>query len=150
MDLTVLIAYAVYFVLSLAATFWVGRSLFRHGRVFLLDVFRDPGFADAVNRLLLVGFYLVNVGAIALRLGDQRFVGRSVEGGVGDTVRWVEVVANKFGGTLLILGVLHAINLLVLARIRARARRAVGETSRAAEHERAMAGWTPRGGPAGS
>ena len=48
---------------------WVARTLHRSGRVFLVDAFHgNQELADSVNHLLVVGFYLVNVGYIALAL----------------------------------------------------------------------------------
>ncbi|MCK6446659.1 MAG: hypothetical protein L6Q99_09735 [Planctomycetes bacterium] len=149
MNIALLLAYGAYLVLSLAATLWVGRSLYRNGRVFLAEVFRDPEFADAVNRLLLVGFYLVNVGAIALRLSDVRFFGVGAPA-ADDPVRWVEVVANKFGGTLLILGVLHVVNLGLLTLIRIAGRRSAGGPDARQASDQAATGWLPRTGPVGN
>ena len=51
----------IYLAVSIALTVWVARTLFRNGGVFLADGFEgraEP--ADSVNRLLVVGFYLVN------------------------------------------------------------------------------------------
>ena len=51
--------YAVYIVVAVGLTAWLARTLFRHGTAFLHDVFADkPELADAVNRLLVVGFYM--------------------------------------------------------------------------------------------
>jgi hypothetical protein len=49
-------------------------SLHRNGRVFLVANFRaQEKLADSVNHLLLVGFYLINIGfvCLALRYGDK-------------------------------------------------------------------------------
>ena len=35
----ILTEYALYVAISLAVTIWVGRTLFRNGRVFLVDAF---------------------------------------------------------------------------------------------------------------
>src|ERR1700739_3265964 len=61
--------YLSYLVISIALTVWVARTLHRSGRVFLLDAFHgNAPLADSVNQLLVVGFYLINVGYIALAL----------------------------------------------------------------------------------
>jgi hypothetical protein len=68
MDRTV-ITYVLYLALSIGLTIWVARTLSRSGRVFLADVFHgSEKLADAVNHLLVVGFYLVNLGFVALWL----------------------------------------------------------------------------------
>ena len=56
--------YAFYVVISLTLTIWVGRTLFVNGRVFLVDALHNETLADSVNRLLVVGFYLINAGFV--------------------------------------------------------------------------------------
>ncbi len=61
------ITYVVYLAISVGLTVWVARTLSRHGPVFLVDVFGGDGkIAEAVNSLLVVGFYLVNLGYVTL------------------------------------------------------------------------------------
>ncbi|MFF7900548.1 hypothetical protein ACIP4X_08965 [Streptomyces sp. NPDC088817] len=112
MDRTV-IAYVIYLLVSIALTVWVARTLSRNGRIFLADVLHgDDRLADAVNHLLVVGFYLVNLGFVALYLsGDQRI----------DDARGVfEALSTKLGVVLLVLGAMHLGNVYVLNRIRRR------------------------------
>lgn len=112
MDLTV-VSYVVYLLVSVGLTVWVARTLSRNGRIFLADVLQgNEKLADAVNHLLVVGFYLVNLGFVALYLsGDDRIV----------TVRQVfEALSTKLGVVLLVLGVLHLGNVWVLNKIRRR------------------------------
>ena len=50
-----LFTYAAYVIISIALTIWVGRTLYRNGRIFLVDVFAgNEALADSVNHLLLV------------------------------------------------------------------------------------------------
>ena len=57
----------VYLIISVGMTMWVGQSLHKNGRVFLLRAFKeDETLADSINHLLLVGFYLVNLGWVFL------------------------------------------------------------------------------------
>lgn len=62
MDLQ-LVDYAIYIMATVVLTIWVGLTLSRNGRPFLVSVFKEEGLADSVNHLLVVGFYLVNFGA---------------------------------------------------------------------------------------
>lgn len=67
-------SYFVYLAISLTVTVWVARTLHRRGRIFLVDAFQGQAeLADSVNHLLVVGFYLINVGyvAFALKTGDN-------------------------------------------------------------------------------
>ena len=114
MDLAVT-SQVTYLALSSAITVWVSRTLARHGRVFLVDAFGgNESLADAVNHLLVVGFYLINLGWIARNVRD----GGTTFYGIGDAIHAVSV---DIGGVLLILGVMHFMNLWIFSRIRRKA-----------------------------
>ncbi|MDH6541621.1 hypothetical protein ACFXJO_17420 [Streptomyces lavendulae] len=112
MDLTV-VAYVIYLVISIGLTIWVARTLSRNGRVFIGDVLQgNEKLADAVNHLLVVGFYLVNIGFVTLYL-------RSGET-VLDARGLFEALSVKIGVVLLLLGVMHLGNVWVLNKMRRR------------------------------
>lgn len=114
----ILICYLTYLTISIVLTLWVGRTLHRNGRVFLMDAaFGNAELADSVNHLLLVGFYLINIGYIAIVLKTYEIVTTAREA--------IEVVSGKIGLVLLVLGVMHFFNILVLSRMRSRARRRI-------------------------
>ena len=59
----IIITYSFYLFITIALTIWVARTLFKNGKVFLIDIFHgNKELADSVNNLLLVGFYLINIG----------------------------------------------------------------------------------------
>ncbi|MEU9940305.1 hypothetical protein [Streptomyces lavendulae] len=112
MDLTV-VAYVIYLVISIGLTVWVARTLSRNGRVFIGDVLQgNEKLADAVNHLLVVGFYLVNIGFVTLYL-------RSGET-ILDARGLFEALSVKIGVVLLLLGVMHLGNVWVLNKMRRR------------------------------
>jgi hypothetical protein len=107
-------AHVTYLAISVLLTIWVARTLVRHGRIFLVDTFQgNEALADSVNRLLAVGFYLVNVGyvSLALKYGDRPT----------DLAQAIEVLSTKIGLVLLVLGAMHFLNLYVFSRLRRRA-----------------------------
>jgi hypothetical protein len=109
--------YLAYAGVSVALTVWLARVLSKNGAVFLEDVFADtPRMADAVNRLLVVGFYLVNLGYAALIMKAN---------GGATVVQAVEVFAWKLGALLLSLAFMHFLNLYVFHVIRRRRRLAM-------------------------
>ncbi|MCX3059008.1 hypothetical protein [Streptomyces beihaiensis] len=112
MDLTV-VAYVIYLVAGIGLTVWVARTLSRNGRIFLADVLHgNEKLADAVNHLLVVGFYLVNLGFVALYL--------SSDARIDDARQVFEALSTKLGVVLLVLGVMHLGNVYVLNKIRRR------------------------------
>ena len=107
------VTYLVYLVISIALTVWVAQTLFKNGRVFLVDAFHgNEPLADSVNHLLVVGFYLINLGyvSLALELGYD----------VNTTRESIEALARKVGLVLLVLGGMHFFNLLIFSRMRRR------------------------------
>jgi hypothetical protein len=93
---------------------WVGRTLHKNGRVFLVDVFHgNEPLADSVNHLLIVGFYLINLGYVSLAL--------KLDYGVANQQEGIEALSWKVGLVLLVLGGMHFFNLYIFSRMRRRA-----------------------------
>jgi hypothetical protein len=106
--------YGLYLGLSIALTVWVARTLHRNGRVFLVDAFGgNESLADSVNHLLVVGFYLINIGyvTLALKYGDKPH----------DLTGAIEFLSWKVGLVLVVLGVMHFFNLAMFSHMRQRA-----------------------------
>lgn len=106
--------YLLYLAISVTITVWVARTLHSNGRVFLVDAFHgNEPLADSINHLLLVGFYLINIGyvSLALRSGDR----------AADLQELLEVLSTKVGIVMLVLGGMHFFNLYVFSRMRKRA-----------------------------
>lgn len=106
--------YVSYLVVSVALTVWVARTLSKNGRVFLVDAFGgNTELADSVNHLLVVGFYLINIGYVtmALKYGDKPL----------DLATAIETLSTKVGLVLLVLGAMHFANLYIFSRMRRRA-----------------------------
>jgi len=106
--------YISYLSLSIVLTVWVARTLNKDGRIFLVDAFggNEP-LTDSINHLLLVGFYLINIGYVSLALK---------EGVAPADLRGVlELLSTKIGVVLLVLGGMHFFNLFVFSKMRQRA-----------------------------
>ena len=107
-------SYIVYLAVSVALTVWVARTLHENGRVFLVEAFHNEAVADSVNHLLVVGFYLINIGyvTLALKYGDKPT----------DAQQAFEFLSTKIGLVLLILGAMHFFNVFNFAKIRRKGR----------------------------
>jgi hypothetical protein len=109
----VIACYLSYLAISIALTIWVARTLHKNGRVFLVDAFHgNEALADSVNQLLVVGFYLINIGYIALAL--------KTTDPLSNVRQVIELESVKIGVVLLILGAMHFFNILVFAKMRGR------------------------------
>ncbi len=105
--------YAAYLLISIALTVWVARTLHKNGRVFLIESFGGQAtLADSVNQLLVVGFYLINIGFVVFALKESRRP--------QDLAETIEALSTKVGLVLLVLGFMHFFNLLVFSRLRKR------------------------------
>ena len=106
--------YIVYIALSIPLTIWVAHTLYKNGRVFLIDSFRgNERLADSVNHLLVVGFYLINIGYVALALKERI--------APTDVREVLETISRKIGVVMLVLGAMHFFNILVFSKMRRRA-----------------------------
>ena len=105
------ITYVSYLMISVAMTIWVATTLKKNGRVFLVDSFEgNESLADSVNHLLVVGFYLINIGYILLALKTSN--------DINDLRVCIEFLSMKIGIVLLVLGALHFFNIMVIAKWR--------------------------------
>ncbi|SEO30610.1 hypothetical protein SAMN05192574_1073 [Mucilaginibacter gossypiicola] len=111
-----ILTYVIYLLASIALTVWVAKVLFKNGRIFLVDIFHGNNeLADSVNKLLVVGFYLVNIGYMSLALKEY--------GSIASMQVVVEVLSYKVGWIILILGGMHFLNLVIFFKLRNRAKR---------------------------
>ena len=103
--------YLLYLIISIAMTVWVGRTLFKNGRIFLVDAFAgNDKLADSVNHLLVVGFYLINFGYVSLKLKSDVHP--------ETTIDLIEGLSVKIGVNLLVLGCMHFFNLFLFSRLK--------------------------------
>jgi hypothetical protein len=112
--MTIFAIYAAYLGISLLLTIAVGWALARSGRVFLTSVFGDERLAGAVSRLLVTGFYLLNLGFVALTV--------STSGQISSARQAFGVLFSKVGAELLVLGVLYLAAIAAITRFRRRQR----------------------------
>ena len=105
------VVYGIYLLMSGLLTVWVARTISVAGRPFLVQVFHgNYALADAINQLLIVGFYLLNAGLIGITLREPVAV---IELKTG-----IELVSCKIGRTILILGIWHFCNVVILCWLR--------------------------------
>ena len=108
-DIIVELSFVAYINISVAITIWVARTLSSNGLVFLIEAFDGrQDLAESINHMLVVGFYLINVGYIllALRLGLRPV----------DAPSAIEFLSTHVGLALLVLGGMHFSLMFVITR----------------------------------
>ena len=102
-------AYALYLAISIGITIWVARTLSRNGEVFLVQCFgHNQEVARSTNHLLVVGFYLVNIGFITLTL--------SIGAEPTTMPEAIRFLSGKVGLAVMVLGAMHFFNMSAIAR----------------------------------
>jgi hypothetical protein len=110
----IVLTYSIYLPVTILLTIWVARTLFKNGRVFLYEIFhQDNILADSVNKLLLVGFYLINIGYAVYTLKIINTIDTPQE--------VIEILSEKIGWIILVLGAMHFFNLFILFSLRRKA-----------------------------
>ncbi len=105
--------YLLYLIISVVTTVWVARTLSKNGLVFLVDAFHgNRELANSVNHLLVVGFYLINVGFVALALQSSARPNSFRE--------LLEILSWKQGMVLITLGAMHFMNIAIFNKMRNR------------------------------
>ena len=106
----VVVVYTVYVAVAVGLTIWLARTLFRNGTVFLADVFAEqPGLAQAVNHLLVVGFYM-------LSLGYGLYILHAAQGMT--QLQAAQFLVNRLAVLLVSLAAIHFVNVFVFWKIR--------------------------------
>jgi hypothetical protein len=104
-----LTAYSIYLAIAIGMTIWVAFTLSTNGKVYLIRCFgHDEELATSVNHLLVVGFYLVNFGFIALAL--------STAGEPQTMVEVMRFLGWYVGIAILVLGGMHFFNMGAVTR----------------------------------
>lgn len=101
------LAYILYLFITYVITVRVGLIFYRNGRLFILNLLQqDVQLTDFINRILLTGYYLLNLGYAALMLRSW------------DTITtWTELlvsIGTMTGKIMLTLAVIHFCNMAVI------------------------------------
>jgi hypothetical protein len=100
-----------YLVIASGMTIWVARTLHTSGRALLKEAFNgNEELAGSINKLLVVGFYLLNIGFVCIQVSDGA--------GLTNLPSIVRGYSMNVGWVMMVLGVMHMFNLYVFNRFR--------------------------------
>ncbi|WP_108866761.1 hypothetical protein [Aquimarina aquimarini] len=114
----IFIGYLIYLPIAITLTYFVSKTLFKNGKTFMIDIFRNQeDIALATNRLFEVGFYLLNIGwaLLILKIDSHHFQ--------NTYQNLIEILSFKVGGFSMYLGIMLFLNLFLFFRGRKKARK---------------------------
>lgn len=104
-----LIAYGLFLTITIYIIVIVGQICYRNGNIYVLSLV--PGHEDLcirINKILLTGYYLINLGYTTTTLVSWHRI-ETIYG-------LVEILANRTGFIIIVLAVLHYVNLFIITR----------------------------------
>ncbi len=101
-----MLAYSIHLLISSFITFYVGWRCYVHGIVWLNELLQNEQISLAVNRILLVCYYMVNIGYIIWSLSTWQRIHNPIE--------MINALGFKIGGITLILSLLHYLNIATI------------------------------------
>ncbi len=103
--------FLIYIVAVVLITVLVARTLSKNGALFLIDGFAgNEPLARSVNHLLVVGFYLINLGFALFQLDSHKSI-QTLD-------RAIVFLSKNIGLVMLIVGAMHMFNLYIIGRYR--------------------------------
>jgi hypothetical protein len=96
-----------YLLITGYITVFVGQVLYKNGRHFLMQMLIEEDMTDAVNRILLTGYYLINLGYVIIML--------TLRPPVNSFSDMISSVSVSVGRIMLTLGVIHYFNIAVVS-----------------------------------
>ncbi len=102
-----ILSYIIYGIITIYIIYWVGKLFYRNGRIFILQVFRnDAATTDTTNNILLMAYYLFNIGYAVIQFSFwEKVTGIS---------SMISSVSAKTGILVTILAITHYFNLTLI------------------------------------
>lgn len=106
MNLNIL-SYLLFLPAMLAVAMWTARACHRNGRVWMLGLFDgDAAFVDAVNNVLLIACYTLNLGYVSVVVSQWE--------PISDLQQMLALLGHYMSIILLTLALVHFSNISVL------------------------------------
>lgn len=116
----ILIGYSIHLPIAIFLTYYVSKTLFKNGKIYMLDIFRGrEEIANATNTLFETGFYLLNLGFALMILTISEYK--------NDYQTLIEVLSYKIGGFSIYLGLMLFLNLYFFFRGKRKAKETQNE-----------------------
>ena len=101
------LTYIIYLLITYIITVHVGLRFYRNGKVFILSLLEgDERLTNFINRVLLTGYYLLNLGYVALSINCWKTI-----------YSWEQVFVSigiMTGKIMVMLAVMHYFNMAAI------------------------------------
>lgn len=105
-----LITYSIYIPIVVFIMLKVGWMFYKHGEIYLLHIYNhDINLVKSINNMLLIGYYLINLGYSILTIAYWEQISTSQQ--------LVNSLATTLGRIIIVLALLHYNNVLFLTYI---------------------------------
>lgn len=101
------LSYIIYAPIAIYITVIVGWRCYKNGLVYVESIFKDEKVSESINKILLVGYYLTNIGYAIMMI--QRW--EKVE----NTIDMINVLSENLASIVMILAILHYLNIITLS-----------------------------------
>ena len=104
------LSYIIYAPIAIYITVVVGYQCYKNGLVYVLSVFKDKKVSESINKILLVGYYLTNIGyAIMIIKRWEK---------IENIIKMINVLSENLASIVMILALLHYLNVITLSMCR--------------------------------
>lgn len=102
-----IIAYLIYFSITGLIVVKVGRICYNNGNIFISQLIpNNEDLCHKINQLLLVGYYLLNIGYCAMTLISWEKI--------ENITQLIEVITSKSAFIIIAIALMHYINIILL------------------------------------
>ena len=101
------IGYLIYLPITAFITIIVGKSFHKHGIHYIKSIINEKKIATALNNLLLIGYYLVNIGYAFIAIIKWEHMSNSHQ--------LIEEVSLRTAYIILLLTLMHYTNIASIA-----------------------------------
>ena len=106
-----IITYSLYLPIISLITIKTGWSLYKNGELFLVALFNnDKAMVERINKILLIGYYLVNLGYAVITISYWESITTEIE--------LINSLTFTLGKLILILAILHYNNIFWLKQLK--------------------------------
>ena len=102
-----IISYIIYLPIIIYITVIVGWKFYKNGLVYVEGIFKDKKLAQAINKILLIGYYLTNIGYAIMTLKNAHQI--------TNIYQLINELSFRIALIVLMLAGLHYINMMVLS-----------------------------------